>query len=66
MHDADKPGPIRSRQDKKLERLARTIRSATELSDRVSGTVEATADLFASEYRPSSEWGGDPRPEGSV
>jgi len=61
MYDADKSIPIKPREEKKLERLACRISSAAELSDRVSGTIPETAELFASEYKPSSEWGEDPR-----
>jgi hypothetical protein len=63
MYDPDKPVPIKPREQKKLERLARKYESAEELADKVSGTIPETADLFASEYKPSSEWGEDPREE---
>jgi hypothetical protein len=63
MYDPDKPAPIKPRDEKKLERLARKHKSAAELADKVSGTISETADLFASEYKPSSEWGEDPREE---
>jgi hypothetical protein len=58
---ADNFPPIKSRPDRKLERMARDAKSATELSDRVASSSEETAALFASEYKPISELGVDPR-----
>jgi hypothetical protein len=63
MYDPDKPVPIKPREEKKLERLARKCHSAAELADKVNGTIPETANLFASEYKPSIEWGEDPREE---
>jgi hypothetical protein len=63
MYATDKSVRVRPREEKKLERLARKIKSAAELSERVVGTVPETAELFASEYKPSTEWGEDPRGE---
>jgi hypothetical protein len=62
MYETDKPMRIQPREEKKLERLARKIHSAAELSDRVACTSSDTAELFASEYNPASEWGEDPLP----
>jgi hypothetical protein len=61
MQGTDKPPRVQPRQDRKLERLARIHRSAAELADQVANTATDTAQLFASEYKPSSEWGEDPR-----
>jgi hypothetical protein len=63
VYNDDKPVPIQPREEKKLLRLARKCKNAVELADKVSGTISETADLFASEYKPSSEWGEDPRQE---
>ncbi len=61
MYDAARTVSIKPREERKLERLARAMPDPAELSDKVAGTVEETADLFSSEYKPSSEWGEDPR-----
>lgn len=61
MFDIGKFVHIPSREEKKLERLARAHRTAAELSEKFTGTVEETAELFNSEYNPATEWGEDPR-----
>jgi hypothetical protein len=63
MSESKQPARIRPRQDKKLERLARAHPGATDSSEQVVSTTSEIAELFDSEYKPSSEWGEDPRPK---
>jgi hypothetical protein len=63
MDASDKSIRVRPREEKKLERLARTHRDARELSEHVSNSASETSELFDSEYKPSTEWGQDPRTE---
>jgi len=60
MYDANKFPTVQPREERKLERLARANRNAGDLSERFTGTVEETAELFNSEYDPVSEWGENP------
>jgi hypothetical protein len=61
MNKAAENVPNPSRDDRHVEELARRIRSARELGDKVAGTSEETAALFDSGYRQQSELGADPR-----
>ncbi len=63
MYVTDKYATVRPREERKLERLMRNHPDPRDLSDRVAGTSEETADLFNSEYKPWTEWGEDPREE---
>jgi hypothetical protein len=62
VYEADKTTPVH-REDRKLERRARIRPGADDLSDHFVGTASETSELFDSEYKPSSEWGEDPRQE---
>lgn len=62
MYEADKSTPVH-REERKLERRARTHPDPDHLSDHFVGTASETSELFDSEYKPSSELGEDPRQE---
>jgi hypothetical protein len=62
VYEADKTTPVH-REDRNLERRARARPGADDLADHFVGTIPETSELFDSEYKPSSEWGEDPRRE---
>jgi hypothetical protein len=63
MYDVDKRTRVQSREDRRLERLARTHPDPADLADHVSNTASETSELFDNEYKPATEWCEDPRPE---
>jgi hypothetical protein len=62
VYETDKSTPVH-REQRKLQRLARTNPSGADLSARLTGTIPETSELFNSEYKPCTEWGEDPRQE---
>jgi hypothetical protein len=61
MNNAAEIVPNPSRDDRRVEELARQSRSARELADKIASSSEETAALFDSGYRQQSELGVDPR-----
>jgi hypothetical protein len=61
MNNAAENFPNLSRDDHRVQELARTTRSARELANKIAGSSEETAALFNSPYRQQSELGIDPR-----